>query len=796
MSEHYLNQEFDVMPEEKKRLMFDELPARLARRQQHTRLTELLTDFDFLRLKLSLFELNAVIDDYELTTYEPLKLIQGALVLGNLPILQDTTQFASQLMGRLDASNSEVIRLRDQIVEHMATPWLCPLSPSLGTANKILKQTLSHESDKAVRTLALTTLGNDTYLASGGSDKTVHLWRISSGRATPFASLKSDMDLITDIIFTHQGDDLLAACYDGTIWVWDWQNKAVKAVISTPFAPINVLQISKDDRFLFVGSGSIDNSTPNVITLWDLPSQQLIQTFSGHRRRVNDLALLGKRMFSASGDGSIRRWDIKTGEEQFIYEPRRGSLEGGTFSRIIITPDGKHFATTSHDRAVWICKIKGGRAVDKFTGHGTPCTAIAFACQGHLFATASDDGLIQLWDLEQDVPPVQLIEHTDQVADILFSPDDRYLISGGHDGKIKIWDLSKLGSTEQNRHNDRVNTITITSDSLLAATGAGVNFIPNDISVKIWDVHTGQELHTLDAHQDYIHQAQFIPNRRILVSLGDDGRICLWSFAEQRLLREYRPYSAFCLSPDGFYIACMTQTRSKNIDIFALETGEQKAHFEDQVGAFAFATNSALISAGKDSCIQMRDINTGLTILEFDALPHARPAQTLHVTSDYLIGTFVFSDGKSHGRILNRFPFTSQDESIAVWDLKTGALLYTLKGMRADLSVLISPDSQSLFCVDLDNRIHQFGVSSGTRLKSWVTHQNFIEAWSGVTPHGYFVSVDEGGILKVWHQTGDIPTASYYADSRFTACHMTDDIIVAGEETGRLHFLKLKNGPF
>ena len=87
-----------------------------------------------------------------------------------------------------------------------------------------------------------------------------------------------------------------------------------------------------------IASGS-DDST---IKIWSLESRQLLDTLDeGHTAPVRSVVFSAdsKTLFSASYDGTVRQWDLDTGEYRIIDK-------GFRFYCVAASADGKKLAAT------------------------------------------------------------------------------------------------------------------------------------------------------------------------------------------------------------------------------------------------------------------------------------------------------------------------------------------------------------------------------------------------------------------------------------------------------------------
>ncbi|TAD94417.1 MAG: hypothetical protein EAZ98_19490, partial [Oscillatoriales cyanobacterium] len=71
-------------------------------------------------------------------------------------------------------------------------------------------------------------------------------------------------------------------------------------------------------------------------------------------------------------------------------------------------------------------------------------------------------------------------------------------------------------------HSDYVNSVVISPDGQIIASGSGDN------TIKLWNLKTGQEIRTLTGHSAKVNSVSFSPDGNTLVSGSNDGRIKIW----------------------------------------------------------------------------------------------------------------------------------------------------------------------------------------------------------------------------------------------------------------------------
>ena len=105
------------------------------------------------------------------------------------------------------------------------------------------------------------------------------------------------------------------------------------------------------------------------------------------------------------------------------------------------------------------------------------------------------------------------------------------MVSSSDDQTVKVWDLESgqllhtlLG------HFDAVASCAITPDGRRVVSASW------DHTLKLWDLESGQHLHTFQGHSDVVTGSVLTPDGRRVISSSDDRTLKLWDLERQVLL--------------------------------------------------------------------------------------------------------------------------------------------------------------------------------------------------------------------------------------------------------------------
>lgn len=749
---------------------FEHLAYHLMAAGRKEELRRLLFDFNWLLAKLESTGVTSLVADYDfLTDDKDLHLVQRALQMSAHILERDKTQLAGQLLGRLLYYESPEIQAlleqakqlkgiwcgQNQLLEKSemgekiasppfvpsraekdqplmtaskAFPWLRPLTPSLMPPEGPLLRTLMGHKS-SIKAVAVTPHGK---LAVSASSDELKVW-----------DLKSGIEVRT--------------LYDNYIGF-------VEAMAVTP-----------DGQYAISASLNLTTLDSNyTLTVWDLKSGKEGHTWVAHTMSINAVTVTpdGNYSISASNDDTLKVWNWKSREELC-------TLKGHTMfvNAVTVTPDGGYAISASSDNTVRVWNWKSGEEVHTFYGHTDTVIAVAVTPDSRCAISASNDKTLKVWDLKRRRLIRTLIGHTERVTAVTVTPDGKYAISASHDDTLKVWNLrSGVQHLTLTGHTGYVKTVAVTPDGKYAISGS------DDNTVKVWKLESRAEQPPLTEHTGSVRAIAITPDGQHAISASNDTTLKVWELKSKRVRRTLTGHTSYvtavAVTPDGKY--AISTSHDNTIKVWNLESEAEPRTFTGHIGGItAMAVSSdgeCAISASLDGTIKIWELKSGAERLGFRTDKKNVTAMT--VTPN---GQCAISD--------------LEDKTLKVWDINSGGELLTLSGHRSYVTaVTVTPDGKYAISASEDETIKVWDLRDGATLFTLYDHTAAVTAVAVTLDGQRLLSTSRDHTLKVWNLASRDVIASFSGDSTLHSCAVAPDgvTIVAGEESGRVHFLSLE----
>jgi cytochrome c len=270
--------------------------------------------------------------------------------------------------------------------------------------------------------------------------------------------------------------------------------------------------------------------------------------FEGHGGPIRSIFISedGRTAMTASFDYSLISWTIDSDGPRQRF---RFTEHDAAVNDVAIVPAGDKAVSASDDGTVAVWDLEQNRLLRRFEGHGAKVLGIAISYDGRLAASAGWDNTARIWNLETLEPGPVLEGHRGNVNAVVFSPDGSRLYTASYDGTIRVWD-TVTGSSEGlvYRHGWSINVMRLLPGGTQILIGA------NNGAVGIVDIATGA-IEILAEHEGPVLAVAVWPRHGLAAAGGSDGTIRVWNLDNWVLLHEmkdpYGPAWSLAISGDG-----------------------------------------------------------------------------------------------------------------------------------------------------------------------------------------------------------------------------------------------------
>ncbi|KAI8063567.1 WD40-repeat-containing domain protein [Gongronella butleri] len=276
------------------------------------------------------------------------------------------------------------------------------------------------------------------------------------------------------------------------------------------------------------GRTLVSGSSDNTLRLWDVESGDCLDILRGHQSRIWDVSCTpqGDYLASASGDASIKIWNVREGKASCV-----NTLNGhtGDVYSVHYHPNETHLVSGGYDKTVKMFDVNTGATVKTFVGHQLAVTKTIVNPLGNLIISGSKDNTIKFWDIVSGLCIKTISSHLGEVTSVEMNSSGTLLLSSSKDNSNRLWDV-RTGKPIR-----RLKGHQNTSKNFVRAGFADNNLIvggSEDGIVYIWDLGTGEILQKLRGHSGLVYETAWNATQGLLASCSDDQTVKIWRYDE------------------------------------------------------------------------------------------------------------------------------------------------------------------------------------------------------------------------------------------------------------------------
>jgi WD40 repeat protein len=353
-------------------------------------------------------------------------------------------------------------------------------------------------------------------VASASADGTIRLWDCSTRQL--LRTLRGNSGELWTIDVSPDGSWLASGCKDGSVSFWNLTSSTNRppAFRTLPTRGSEWWEFSPDGRMIGVLEQSrlkLYNAatlrplegtavpltglwsfgfSPDAqwltlgdqkgrLAVWNLQSGRLLTNFPAHQGPVTVVSTFftrdGRRLLTYGSEGMLKEWDAAA-----WTETRRWRIDAKQGANLASSPIANLVVTASRDGSFELIRTRSPESRRRLAGQNRT-VAIDISHDGKFLAGASENGTVELWDLEGNRRLALM----------------RGVLLGYH-------------------------SVSISSDGERLAAGSN-----GREAMKIWDIKSHEEAATLQGDGSFFSYAAFSPDGNTVGARNWSGTVHLWS---------------------------------------------------------------------------------------------------------------------------------------------------------------------------------------------------------------------------------------------------------------------------
>jgi len=599
-------------------------------------------------------------------------------------------------------------------------------------------------------------------IATGNENGDAQVWDARTGQ--PLSAPMHHRAQVYFVGFCPQSDLLAVSTWGDGTHFWEW--KTGRRVVT-----LGNGNSSEGISFDRDGKKCILATVGEYIRVHSFPEGKPLTPPLNHSRELSWATFdpQGKRVATASWDGSARVWDAETGQP--VTAPLCHDSRGVTW--VAFSPDGTLVATAGWDAIAKVWDVASGRLLVSTNLHTGQLRQVEFSPDGKQLLTASEDGRAILWDISSGKPAVPPLAHQTVVWRAIFSPDGKWIATGSRDGTARLWETKTGAPLAVFRHQRAIRHVAFDR------SGKRLAIASEDGTARVWKIGAKGASPVELIHQPGVDRVECSRDSRRIVTAGFGNHAIVWDPQTGRTISrgpEHQKRVRFVhFSPDSRWVVCGSE--DNRATIFESETGKPVCPplvHRGPVSHVLFRPDgNQVLTASVDQTVVLWDPRTGEKQGSFPV--KGQPWHATYSPDGTVIGV-ASSNGEvtlwsvetktpiaslpTHGRIARGVVFDPEGKRVAscaedgnaqICDARTGQPLTPLMRHGAAIyQISFSKDGKWLLTASQDGSAQVWDAESGLATCPQMAHHSVVYR-AVFSPDGNWVVTAGGdGSARIW----------------------------------------------
>lgn len=315
-------------------------------------------------------------------------------------------------------------------------------------------------------------------LSAGALFRVIYITRVASHPSgDTLFNLAQHTDLVTDALWSPDGQFIATASFDHTVKVWSASSGNLVCTYTQSDDAVYALAWSPNSQFIASNGGN------NTIHIWNASNCSSASGYATHTQAGSVASLAwspnGRYIASGAWDNFAQIWDVSSGKTLFKI-PFTDVVSSTTWS-----PDSQFVAAGSWDKTVQVWSMKTQLMVRTYSDYSDAVNAVAWSPKGDYLAIGDHNGTVEVRDFSTNQIVCDYTQHTDAVNAVAWSPDGKYIASGSNDKTVRVWNpFSPTTPTLMvyTRHTDAISSVA------WSPNGKEIVSSSFDNTAKVWAV--------------------------------------------------------------------------------------------------------------------------------------------------------------------------------------------------------------------------------------------------------------------------------------------------------------------